>query len=154
MGKQIFGSGDKVRPLQISSWGEVGECLDAFDWIYGQIRPTRSWRGQRRTWILSKQLKTYRTNWIQRPSTVNNGFNLIHSFNLVQKHNERMAYIKHEETYSKQRRNTIKNRTPQGSQQVPQNPWSFLSQNMKSMYNDIKSIPRVQPVECLRNYNI
>ena len=33
---------DKVRPLQSSSWGEVGECLDAFDWIYGQIRPTRS----------------------------------------------------------------------------------------------------------------
>ena len=35
---------------------------------------------------------------------------------------ERMAYIKHEENFSKQRGNTIKNRTLQGSQQVPQNP--------------------------------
>ena len=35
MGKNNFGSGDKVRPLQISSWGEVGDCLDAFNWIYG-----------------------------------------------------------------------------------------------------------------------
>ena len=34
---------------------------------------------------------------------------------------ERMAYIKNEETYSKKRENTIKNRTPQESQQVPQN---------------------------------
>ena len=42
MGKTNFGSGDKVRPLQISSWGEVGECLDALDWIYGRIRLTRS----------------------------------------------------------------------------------------------------------------
>ena len=30
-GKTNFGSGDKVRPLQISSWGEVGDCLDAFN---------------------------------------------------------------------------------------------------------------------------
>ena len=41
-GKNNFGSGDKVRPLQISSWGEVGDGLHAFDWIYGQFRPTRS----------------------------------------------------------------------------------------------------------------
>ena len=29
MGKQNFGFGDKVRPLQRSSWGEVGDDLDA-----------------------------------------------------------------------------------------------------------------------------
>ena len=28
-GKTDFGSGDKVRPLQSSSWGEVGDDLDA-----------------------------------------------------------------------------------------------------------------------------
>ena len=40
--KTIFGSGDKVRPLQNSSWGEVGSSLDAFDQVYGWIRMTRS----------------------------------------------------------------------------------------------------------------
>ena len=30
MGKTIFGSGDKARSLQYSSWGEVGNSLDAF----------------------------------------------------------------------------------------------------------------------------
>ena len=35
MGKQNFGFGDKVRPLQSSSWGEVGDDLDALNWIYG-----------------------------------------------------------------------------------------------------------------------
>ena len=65
-----------------------------------------------------------------------------------------MAYIKHEGTYNKLRENTIKNRKPQESQQVPQNLWSFLSQNMKNMYNVCQSFPRVQPVECLINYNI
>ena len=31
----VFGSGDKARYLQNSSWGEVGSSLDAFDWVYG-----------------------------------------------------------------------------------------------------------------------
>jgi len=35
MGKTNFGSGDKVRPLQNSSWGKVGSSLNAFDWVYG-----------------------------------------------------------------------------------------------------------------------
>ena len=30
-GKTNFGSGDKVRPLQRSSWGEVGDDLDALN---------------------------------------------------------------------------------------------------------------------------
>ena len=34
-GKTNFGSGDKVIPLQSSSWGEVGDDLDALNWIYG-----------------------------------------------------------------------------------------------------------------------
>ena len=33
MGKNNFGSGDKARSLQNSSWGEVGSSLDAFDSI-------------------------------------------------------------------------------------------------------------------------
>jgi len=41
-GKNNFGFGDKVRSLQSSSWGEVGNSLDAFDWVYGWIRKTRS----------------------------------------------------------------------------------------------------------------
>ena len=32
-GKTNFGFGDKVRPLQSSSWGEVGDDLDALNWI-------------------------------------------------------------------------------------------------------------------------
>ena len=53
-----------------------------------------------------------------------------------------MAYIKHEETYSKQRENTIKNRTPQESQQVLQNLWSFLSQNMKKYVQWCQKFPK------------
>ena len=30
MGKTIFGAEDKARSLQNSSWGEVGNSLDAF----------------------------------------------------------------------------------------------------------------------------
>ena len=53
-----------------------------------------------------------------------------------------MAYIKHEGTYNKLRENTIKNWKPQESQQVLQNLWSFLSQNMKNMYNVCQKFPK------------
>ena len=51
-----------------------------------------------------------------------------------------MEYIKNELNYNKMRENTIKNWKPQESQQVLQKLWSFLSQNMKNMYN---SVPKV-----------
>ena len=69
-----------------------------------------------------------------------------------------MTYIKHEGTYNKQRENTINNRKPQESQQVPQNLWSFLSQNMKNMYNSVPKFSQESnlsnPWKILRNYII
>ena len=59
-----------------------------------------------------------------------------------------MEYIKNEINYNKMRENTIKNWKPQESQQVLQNLWSFLSQNMKNMYN---SVPKFSQESNLSN---